>query len=328
MLSRMVTTRAPLRICFAGTSTDLPFYYRNSDFGQMVSAAINKFIYVTVNKKFDQKIRLSYSRTEIVDSIDKIKHPTVREALRLLDIDGGIEIVSISDIPSQGTGLGSSSSFLVSLLHALHSFKGELVGPEQLAKEAVHIEREVLGEPGGKQDQYMAAYGNVDLLSFYPDERVDVEQLVAEDHNLKNIEESMLLLYTGRQRTSSDIIVDQSATSEEKRSVYDSMKSLAPRAFKAMSEGDIVSLGEIITEDWSLKRSLSAKISDSWLDDMHAKALEHGALGGEIVGAGGGGFLLLIAEPAKQQKITNALGLNRIDFKFHFTGSRIIFVGE
>ena len=328
MLSRMVTTRAPLRICFAGTSTDLPFYYRNSDFGQMVSAAINKFIYVTVNKKFDQKIRLSYSRTEIVDSIDKIKHPTVREALRLLDIDGGIEIVSISDIPSQGTGLGSSSSFLVSLLHALHSFKGELVGPEQLAKEAVHIEREVLGEPGGKQDQYMAAYGNVDLLSFYPDERVDVEQLVAEDHNLKNIEESMLLLYTGRQRTSSDIIVDQSATSEEKRSVYDSMKSLAPRAFKAMSEGDIVSLGEIITEDWSLKRSLSAKISDSWLDDMHAKALEHGALGGEIVGAGGGGFLLLIAEPAKQQKIANALGLNRIDFKFHFTGSRIIFVGE
>ena len=328
MLSRMVTTRAPLRICFAGTSTDLPFYYRNSDFGQMVSAAINKFIYVTVNKKFDQKIRLSYSRTEIVDSIDKIKHPTVREALRLLDIDGGIEIVSISDIPSQGTGLGSSSSFLVSLLHALHSFKGELVGPEQLAREAVHIEREVLGEPGGKQDQYMAAYGNVDLLSFYPDERVDVEQLVAEDHNLKNIEESMLLLYTGRQRTSSDIIVDQSATSEEKRGVYDSMKSLAPRAFKAMSEGDIVSLGEIITEDWSLKRSLSAKISDSWLDDMHAKALEHGALGGEIVGAGGGGFLLLIAEPAKQQKITNALGLNRIDFKFHFTGSRIIFVGE
>ena len=263
-----------------------------------------------------------------MDSIDKFILPTVRVARRLLDIDGGIEIVSISDIPSQGTGLGSSSSFLVSLLHALHSFKGELVGTEQLAKEAVHIEREVLREPGGKQDQYMAAYGNVDLLSFYPDERVDVEQLVAEDHNLKKVEESMLLLYTGRQRTSTDIIVDQSATSEEKRNVYDSMKSLAPRAFKAMSEGDIVSLGEIITEDWSLKRSLSAKISDSWLDDMHAKALEHGALGGEIVGAGGGGFLLLIAEPAKQQKITNALGLNRIDFKFHFTGSRIIFVGE
>jgi D-glycero-alpha-D-manno-heptose-7-phosphate kinase len=166
MLNRMVMTRAPLRITFVGGGTDLPFYYEKRDYGAVVSAAINKYICVTVNRKLDNDIRISYSKTEMVESVESIEHPAVREALRLFDIDKGIEIVSISDIPSRGTGLGSSSTFVVALLHALHSFRGEFVNQDELAREAVKIEREILKEPGGKQDQYLAAYGGVNLVKF------------------------------------------------------------------------------------------------------------------------------------------------------------------
>ena len=192
-------TRAPLRITFVGGGTDLPFYYEKRDYGAVVSSAINKYIYVTVNSKFDSNIRISYSKTEIVSSVDRIEHPTIRESLRLWGIENGIEILSISDILSRGTGLGSSSAFLVALLHALHSYKGEFVGAEELARKAERVEREILREEGGKQDQYIAAYGGTNLIKFRNDGSGEMVNAVSHDSNLKRIEESLLLLYTNRE---------------------------------------------------------------------------------------------------------------------------------
>ena len=328
MLNRMVMTRAPLRITFVGGGTDLPFYYEKRDYGAVVSSAINKYIYVTVNRKFDSSIRISYSKTEIVDSVDRIEHPTVRESLRHLGIENGIEIVSISDIPSRGTGLGSSSTFLVALLHALHSYKGEFVSAEELAREAVRVEREILREEGGKQDQYIAAYGGTNLMKFRSDGSVEIVNAVSHDSNLKRVEESLLLLYTNRERSSTEIHRDQIENSSEKMNVYDEMKKLANGTLKAICDGDIDTLGELMHRNWMMKRSLSSRISDSWIDEKYEIALKLGAKGGKLVGAGGGGFLLLIAEPEKHRNIAKQLDLRKVDFGFSQSGSRVIFVGE
>ena len=328
MLNRMVMTRAPLRITFVGGGTDLPFYYEKRDYGAVVSSAINKYIYVTVNRKFDSNIRISYSKTEIVGSVERIEHPTIRESLRLLGIENGIEIVSISDIPSRGTGLGSSSTFLVALLHALHSYKGEFVSAEELAREAVRVEREILREEGGKQDQYIAAYGGTNLMKFRSDGSVEMVNAVSHDSNLKKIEESLLLLYTNRERSSTDIHRDQIENSHEKMNVYDEMKKLADGTLKAICDGDLDRLGELMHGNWMMKRSLSRRISDRWIDEKYERALKLGAKGGKLVGAGGGGFLLLVAETEKHENIAKELGLRKVDFKFSQSGSRVIFVGD
>ncbi|MCL4412047.1 MAG: kinase [Candidatus Thermoplasmatota archaeon] len=328
MKNRMVMARAPLRISFVGGGTDIPFYYKKSGYGAVVSAAINKFIYVAVNKKFDNKIRVSYSRTEIVDNLDEISHPSVRESLRLLELNKSIEIVSISDVPSQGTGLGSSSTFLVALLHALHSYKGEFVDAEQLAQEAVHIERNVLREAGGKQDQYMAAYGNIDLMKFHSDERVDILPISINEENMKRIEESLLLLYLERERSSSHIIEDQGVSADSQRAVYDEFTKMAEDSCKYMVDGDVPELGSLVMKYWNLKRELSSRISDGRIDDAILKASEMGAFGGQVIGAGGGGFLMFIADPQIHQRIANSLGLKKLDFRFQFGGSRLIFVGD
>jgi len=328
MFNRMVMTRAPLRITFVGGGTDLPFYYEKRDYGAVVSSAINKYIYVTVNKKFDSSIRISYSKTEIVDSVERIEHPTIRESLRLLGIENGIEIVSISDIPSRGTGLGSSSTFLVALLHALHSYKGEFVSAEELAREAVRVERDILREEGGKQDQYIAAYGGTNLMKFKSDGSVEMVNAVSHDSNLKRIEESLLLLYTNRERSSTEIHRDQIENSSEKMNVYDEMKKLTDGTLKAICDGDLDTLGELVHKNWMMKRSLSSRISDGWIDAKYERAIKLGAKGGKLVGAGGGGFLLLIAEPEKHENIARELGLRKVDFKFSQSGSRVIFVGE
>ena len=287
-----------------------------------------KFIYVAVNKKFDDKIRVSYSRTEITDSIDKILHPSVRESLRLLELTKGIEIVSISDVPSQGTGLGSSSTFLVALLHALHSFKGEFVNAEQLAREAVHVERNILREAGGKQDQYMAAYGNIDLMKFYSDERVDVQPLIINEEKMKRLEESLLLLYLERGRSSSSIIEDQGVSADDQRATYDEFTKMAEDSCEYMVDGDVPELGSLVMKYWNLKKALSGRISDERIDDTILRALEMGAFGGQVIGAGGGGFLMLVANPQIHQKIANSLGLKKLDFRFQFGGSRVIFLGD
>lgn len=329
MKSRMIMSRTPLRITFTGGGTDLPQYYTRGRNGAVISASINKYIYVAVNKKFDDKIRVSYSVTEIEDSLDKIKHPSVREALRLLNIDGGIEIVSISDIPSRGTGLGSSSTFLVGLLNALHAFKGEHRSAKELAEEAVKIERHILKEPGGKQDQYIAATGGIQMLEFFQDETVHVNHVIMNENARAALESWILAFYTGKERSSSEIHRKQSAGIEEKISGYDRMRDITYEALKAISEADMIKLGECLDENWKIKKSLSEGISDQWIDSLYQKAMEMGAVGGKIIGAGGGGFLMLLSPPETHEEIIAEFSSLRSEkFSFDYTGSKIIFIGD
>lgn len=326
--NRMIMTKTPLRITFVGGGTDLPSFYKAHGPGAVVSAAINKYIYIIVNKKFDGKIRVSYSHTEIVDKVDEIKHPTVREALRLLNIDGGIEIVSISDIPSEGTGLGSSSSFLVGLLNALHAWKGELASPRQLAEEAVKIEREILKEPGGKQDQYIAAYGGIELIEFNKDDSVIVKPVIMPEEKRRELRENLILLYTGKQRKSTDIHKSQMKETDKKVELYKKMGDLAVNLYDSMSKGKIEDTGRLLHENWLLKKQLTQGISDDSIDVMYKSAMEAGAEGGKLIGAGGGGFLLFYANKTKHRKVSEALKLKLEPFDFEALGSRIIHVGE
>ncbi len=329
MKKRMFMSKTPLRITFVGGGTDIKDYYSKYGRGAVLSASINKFIYIIVNRKFDSKIRVSYSKTEIVDSVDMIEHPSVREALKLLNIDGGIEIVSISDIPSGGTGLGSSSTFLVGLLNALHAWKGEFASPEQLAQEAVKIEREILREPGGKQDQYMAAYGGINYLEFYPDESVVVKPVISSEETREKLQENLLLLYTGVQRASVDIHTAQSKNVESKSRNYEKMVRIAEEAYSSLSNGDYESMGPYLHSNWLLKKELSNGISNSFIDDAYDRAMKCGAGGGKLIGAGAGGFLLFYANPDTQEKIVSELNqMKQEPFRFEFQGSRIVHVGD
>lgn len=326
---RMIMSRTPLRITFVGGGTDIPAYYRNYETGAVVSASINKYIYVAVNKKFDTKIRVSYSVTEIVDKVEEIKHPSVREALKLLDIDGGIEIVSISDIPSRGTGLGSSSTFLVGLLNALHAWKGEHASPLQLAEEAVKIEREILGEPGGKQDQYMAAYGGIQMMEFHPDERVSIKPVIMGEDARSELHENLLLMYTNRERSSASIHKVQAGNVSDKLENYHAMRQLAYEMFEVMGNGNIGSVGKLLHQNWENKRLLANGITDPMIDGWYNSALKCGATGGKMIGAGGGGFLLLYAPVDKRDSIVQNLpDLKMEPFDIEYDGSRIIFIGD
>lgn len=325
----MYMARTPLRITFVGGGTDIGDYYRNYGPGICVSAAIDKYIFVLVNKKFDSQIRVSYSKTEIVDSIEQIQHPTVREALRYIGIDGGIEIVSISDIPSQGTGLGSSSSFLVSLLHALHSYMGQFASARTLAEEAVKIEREILHEPGGKQDQYIAAFGGVRSFTFQPDESVKVTPIIIKQADLKHLKSSILLLYTGKTRASTEIHKKQSQSIRQNLKSYERMVQIAEEFPRSLNRGDFEAVGKLIDENWKLKTGLASGISDDHISSLYERGLKAGAYGGKLVGAGGGGFLLFIVDPDKRSKVKNALGeLREIEVDFDYNGSSIIYVGD
>jgi len=325
----MFISKTPLRITFVGGGTDIKEYYSKSGRGSVLSAAINKYIYITVNKKFDSNIRISYSKTEIVDSVDKIEHPSVREALKMLGIDGGIEILSISDIPSGGTGLGSSSTFLVGLLNALHAWIGEYVSPEELAREAVKIERNILHEPGGKQDQYMASYGGIQKIDFYSDERVEVNPVIMDSDAINRFEDSLLLLYTGIQRSSGTIHQSQSEMANKNIDNYDKMVKMADEAFVRLNNGDFKSVGKMIHQNWLLKKSLANGISNENIDKWYNIAIEAGAIGGKLIGAGGGGFILLMSDPSNQRNILERLSeLRREEFRFEPEGSRIIYVGK
>lgn len=325
----MFMARSPLRVTFVGGGTDIGDFYRNHGPGICVSAAINKYIFVLVNKKFDSHIRVSYSQTEIVESVDKIHHPTVREALKLLNIDGGIEIVSISDIPSQGTGLGSSSTFLVSLLNALHAYIGEFASAKRLAEEAVKIEREILKEAGGKQDQYISAYGGIKSFTFNQDESVTVKPVIMQESNIRKLQDSLLLLYTGKTRSSVDIHKKQSITMKEKLETYREMRDIAGEFPALLNKGDIEEVGKLMDVNWKLKSSLVEGITDPVISDLYKRAIDAGAFGGKLVGAGGGGFLLLVVDPDKRKAVLNNLReLREESFKFDFTGSSIIYVGD
>lgn len=327
--SQMVISRTPLRISFVGGGTDIPEYYRANGGGAVVNAAVNKHVHIVVAKKFDDQVRVSYSQTEIVDNAEMVRHPLVREALKLLGIDRGVEIVSISDIPSHGTGLGSSSAFTVGLLHALHAWLGESPTPQQLAEEAIMIERDIVRDPGGVQDQYIAAYGGLRFMQFHSDARVDVQSIDMDEKDWVALQDSLLLFYTGRGRAGSPILAGQINQMHAHWADYTAIRNLAYALYDDLRNGRTDRLGVYLHENWERKRRLSTAISNPELDALYERARAAGATGGKITGAGGGGFLLLSAPAEKRASIREALSdLKEETFCFDRAGSQIVYVGR
>jgi D-glycero-alpha-D-manno-heptose-7-phosphate kinase len=326
----VIISRTPLRISLAGGGSDLPAFYQREP-GAVVTTAINKYIYITVNKKFDDRIRASYSITEMVDRVDDLRHELIREALRLVGVTGGIEITSISDIPSRGTGLGSSSTYTVGLLHALHAYAGRHAGAKRLAEEACEIELERCAKPIGKQDQYIAAYGGLQFIRFGAD-GVQVEPLVTDAEFRARLHAHLLLLYTGLTRNADAILEEQGRGLREDASTRANtvrIRDLALELRAALLEQRLDAVGEILNVGWTLKRGLAPGITSPEIDAWYVRARAAGAIGGKLLGAGGGGFLLLFASPEDHAAITHTLpDLRPIPFQFEPQGSRIIYVEE
>lgn len=326
----MIISRTPLRISFAGGGSDIDWFYKEEP-GAVISTAINKYIYITVNKKFDRKIRASYSKTEIVDKVRDLNHELIRESLKMTRVDGGIEITSISDIPSEGTGLGSSSSYTVGVLNALYAYRGQHSTAERLAKEASKIEIEIVKKPIGKQDQYIASYGGFQLIQFNPDGTVYVDPVICLSDQKKRLEGNLLLLYTGLTRSSDKILETQKKAvlgNVKKRKIMKKMVKIAHEMKKAINKNDIDSFGLLLHEGWFLKKQLTNEISTSQIDYWYNLARKAGAVGGKICGAGGGGFLLLYAPREKHGRIIKALPqLLPMSFSFEPQGSKIIYIG-
>ena len=283
-------------------------------------------MYIAVNRKFDQKIRISYSRTEEVETPQQIEHPLVRHALDVAGIDGGIEIASMADIPSRGTGLGSSSAYTVGLLNALFAYRNEYVSKDALARLACEIEIERCNEPIGKQDQYAAAHGGLNLIRFHPDNSVSVDPIICAPTVLAQFEASTLVFYTGRARSASKILAGQSATITTNRRLMRRMVQLAFDLKIELESARLESVGTILDENWCLKKQMSDGVSDGQIDEWYETGKSNGALGGKLLGAGQGGFLMFFAPPDLHTRITRALAdLKPVSFRFDRTGSQIVF---
>ncbi len=325
----MIITRTPLRISFAGGGTDLPSYYRTYGGGAVTSAAIDRYVHVLVNDKFDRSIRVAYSRTENVDRLEDLQHPLVREALREVGVTEALEIHTIADIPSEGTGLGSSSTFTVGLLNALYAHRGLLRDPAQLAEEACRIEIDRVGGTVGRQDQYIAAFGGVQYFEFQPDDSVRVSPIPLAAVDREALSDRISLFYTGITRRAEGILRQQSSRTETNRDALGRMRELAGTARSAIVRRDWEGLGAVLDEGWRLKRGLSDGISSSDIDRSYARAREAGAWGGKITGAGGGGFLLFLHPPERSRQIADALSpMERLPVRITPEGSRILFVGR
>lgn len=322
----MIISRTPLRISFVGGGSDVRAFYQHG-VGAVVSAAIDKCVYVLVNPRFDAKIRVSYSGHEMVDSVDEIRHAIIREALTLTGITQGIEVAYVSDVPLRNTGLGSSSALAVGVLNALHAYRGERVGSEQLAAEACAIEIERLGAPIGKQDQYAAACGGLNHIRFYPDERVEVRPIAIDQKTREDFERHLLLFYTGMETESHAVLEEQQSRTDVNRPMLEKLVALADEASVALVREGAASLGAMLAENWELKRRLASRISNDRIDRYYAAARSAGASGGKLLGAGGGGFLLIHCAPEKQDAVRSALtDLREVPFRFTDSGSAIVSV--
>jgi D-glycero-alpha-D-manno-heptose-7-phosphate kinase len=325
----MIITRSPLRITLGGGGTDQPSYYREHG-GFLIAAAIDKYVYVTVMRPFTQGIYLKYSSLEHVDSVDAVHHPIIREAIRMLDFrTPQVEITTLADIPA-GTGLGSSGSFTTALLKALYAHRRRLLHPSELAELACSIEIDKLCEPIGKQDQYIAAFGGVTCFTFHSDDRVEAEPLRIPMDALFNLEDNLLLFFTGFSRSASGILADQKQRTEKQdeemlRSLH-YVKDLGLRSRKALQKGDTALFGELLHEHWEHKRRRSSGMSNARIDDWYELGRKNGAIGGKLVGAGGGGFLMFYAED--QRRLRSAMksaGLEEVRFRFDFEGTKVLF---
>jgi D-glycero-alpha-D-manno-heptose-7-phosphate kinase len=325
----MIVSRTPLRISFVGGGTDLPDFYEEHG-GAVVSTTVDKWIHVIVAPRFEGDVRVSYSKTEIVDSASEVEHDLVRESMRLAGVPRGVDIVTLADVPSRGTGLGSSSTVTVGLLNALYAFQGVYKPPLQLAEEAARIEIEVLGKPIGHQDQYAAAVGGFNFIEFAArGGGVRVEPVICKPETLKQVQRSLLLFYTGRQR--GDVLPEQRRAVEDGRALLAlaRMRDLAIELRERLGAGDVDALGSLLDQNWQLKRGLTDGISDQTIDRWYELAREAGATGGKILGAGGGGFLLLFAPPARQNAVRAALSdLRALPLKFAAQGTHIAVLGR
>lgn len=323
----MIVSKTPLRMSFVGGGSDLPAFYRE-EMGAVLSTSIDKYMYICINRKFDGRIRISYTRTEEVERREEVEHPLVREALDLVGIDGGIEIASMADIPSKGSGLGSSSTYTVGLLNALYAYRNQFAPKEKLASQACEIEIDRCGEPIGKQDQYAAAYGGLNLIRFHPDDSVSVDPVICKPSLLQEMEDSTLVFFTGRTRSASAVLSNQSAAMKtiDRRMLMRRMVQLAFEMKEQLESGTLEHLGNLLDENWRLKAQLTSGITDPQIDAWYASGIAHGALGGKLLGAGNGGFMMFYAPQERHAQIRAALSeLEPIKFRFDRTGAQIVF---
>lgn len=325
----MLIVRSPLRISLGGGGTDLPSYYEENE-GFLITAAINKFVYITMHENFEDEIWVKYSKTEKVRDIDKLSHPIFRESIKMLDMENeSFEIQSMADIPA-GTGLGSSSSFTTALLKCLHEYKGELVTAEELAREACRIEMDRLKEPIGKQDQYIAAYGGIRAMWFHKDGTVDVETLNISKDTYYNLEDNLVLYFTGFERLASQILKEQDdktkASDTDMKSNLDQVKQMGLDSKVAFESGNLKKFAEIMNQHWEMKKKRSSRMSNPNIDEWYEYAMKNGALGGKLIGAGGGGFLMFYSED--KVRLRNAMsktGMKEVRFRFEKQGTRLIY---
>lgn len=327
----MIISRTPFRISFAGGGTDLREFYSKQD-GQVISTGIDKYIYVAVKRQTaicEYKFRINWSKVEFKDHIEDIEHPLVREALKIMDMDFPLEISTFADVPSN-TGLGSSSSFAVGLLHALFALKGKMVTKGTLADMAAHLEVDVLGRNIGKQDHYAAAYGNLNVFTFHMDGTVSVDPVFYRPETRLEIERHLMLFYTVLKRDANEILQTQRARTDEKRDVLSEMKNLVAPLREILSSGaNLAEFGRTLHRGWLLKKSLTNEISSSQIDEYYERAMKAGALGGKLLGAGGGGFLLFFVEPGSQKAVADCLkDLYQLPFRFENTGTRITYYDQ
>jgi D-glycero-alpha-D-manno-heptose-7-phosphate kinase len=321
----LIIVQTPLRISLFGGGTDFSSFFKEEG-GCVLSSAIDKYIFVTIKERFDRKLRIGYTQTEMVDEIDQIHHELIRESLRLTRIEQGIEITTMGDIPSEGSGLGSSSTVTVGALHAMYAYRGEIVTAERLAREACEIEIDILRKPIGIQDQYIAAYGGTRFFEFLPDGEVKSEKLKISPEAQRVLNNNLLLFFTGVSRSSSSILNEQANNIKEHRTELRELKQMARQARSDIEKGDFDTFGVLLHQSWELKKQFARTITNGHLNEIYESARRAGAIGGKITGAGGGGFILLYVPYECQNNVRTALnGLQELPFRMEADGTKVIF---
>jgi D-glycero-alpha-D-manno-heptose-7-phosphate kinase len=321
----MIIVQTPLRISLFGGGTDFRAFFAEEG-GSVLSSTIDKYIFVTVKERFDQLLRIGYTRTEMVERVDDVQHELIREALRQTGLTRGLEVTTMGDIPSAGSGLGSSSTVVVGALHAMYAYRGEIVTAEQLAREACEIEIERLHKPIGLQDQYIAAYGGLRFLEFCPDGQVVCRRVDLPVDTRRRLNENLLLFFTGITRQASSVLGEMQRNLNGRRAELREMKRMAHTARSALCSGEVDALGHLLHQAWEIKKRLAGGISNPALDAMYQAARDAGAYGGKITGAGGGGFLLLYCPRERQDAVRAALShLQELPFQLEPDGTKVIF---
>lgn len=321
----MIIVQTPLRVSFFGGGTDFPSFYCKEG-GAVLSSAIDKYIFITIKQRFDQKLRIGYTRTEMVDTIDEIQHELIREAFRKTGIHQGVEVTTMGDIPTAGSGLGSSSTVTVGALHAMYTFLGQIATAEKLAREACQIEIDTLRKPIGIQDQYIVSLGGLRFMEFLPDGNVTYQKIDLDNGLKRQLNENLMLFFTGITRPSTSVLVEQEINLQQRLPVLREMKQMAYIARDELTSGNLDNIGRLLDESWKLKKQLASKISNHYIDEMYEMACRAGAMGGKITGAGGGGFLLIYCPHERQKAVRSALSsLQELPFQLEQDGTKVIF---